>query len=67
MTKRPRRNLRVERWKRAVDLAKILFDDQGYHSRCFDYVLGSVETQEPPAGDVAIRKMLTRRRHPRCR
>lgn len=71
MTKRRRRNLRVERWKRAVELAKILFDDQGYHSRylddLLDYALGSVETQEPPADDVATRKTPNRRRHSRCR
>ena len=71
MTKRPRRNLRVERWKRAIELARILFDDQGYHSRylddLLDFALGAVDEQEPPIADPPRRKTFKRRRKPRCR
>lgn len=59
MKKRPHRNLRVERWKRAIELAKILFDDQGYHSRylddLLDFALEALEKQEPPVADPARR------------
>ena len=54
MKKRNRGNLRIERWKRAVELAKILFEDQGYHSLYLDdllsFALGAAENQDVGEG-----------------
>jgi hypothetical protein len=69
MTKRARRTLRAERWKRAVDLAKILFEDQGYHSLYLDdllsFALDAAEDQEIGAGPGPPRPK-TQRRTSRC-
>lgn len=59
MKKRNRHYLRVERWKRAIELAKILFEDQGYHSLYLDdllsFALGAAEGKEicPEVKDAA--------------
>lgn len=72
MKVRKRRNLRVERWKRAIEIAKILFEDQGYHSMylddLLDFALREVASQEavsisPPSNE----RTRKRRRKPRCR
>jgi hypothetical protein len=69
MTKRTHCNLRVERWKRAVDLAKILFDDQGYHSVYLDdllsFALDAADGREIGDGPDAPRPK-TQRRSRRC-
>jgi hypothetical protein len=57
MMKRRDRSLRAERWKRAVELAKILFEDQGYHSLYLDdllaFAVGAVEKQELPVPEAS--------------
>lgn len=69
MKKRGRRNLRVERWKRAVELAKILFADQGYHSLYLDdlltFALDAADGREIGEGPGPPRAT-TQRRSPRC-
>jgi hypothetical protein len=71
MKKRKRRNLRVERWKRAIELAKILFEDQGYRSLYLDdlraFALGAASEQDADAtSETSIAKTPKRRRNPRC-
>lgn len=69
MKKRRRRNLRAERWKRAIELAKILFEDQGYHSLYLDdllsFALGAAEDGD--ASDAPDRpRAKTPKRRRRC-
>lgn len=69
MTTRTRRNVRVERWKRAIEIAKILFKDQGYHSRYLDdllsFALDAADGREIGEGPDPPRSK-TQRRTPRC-
>ena len=71
MKKRRPQSLRVKRWKRAIELAKILFEDQGYHSLYIDdllaFAVGAVEKQELPVHDPPEAKTWKRRRRPRCK
>ena len=71
MMKRRDRSLRAERWKRAVDLAKILFEDQGYHSLYLDdlltFALGAAEEQNIGEGLAPPRPKTPKRcRYHRC-
>jgi hypothetical protein len=66
-----RRKLRVERWKRAIELAKILFEDQGYHSLylddLLDFALGAAANQDVGEGPTPPRPKTSKRcRNRRC-
>lgn len=62
MKARKRRNLRVERWKRAIELAKILFEDQGYHSLYLDDLLAFAVDAATDQGLDEARETKTRHR-----
>jgi hypothetical protein len=68
MKKRTRRNLRVERWKRAIELAKILFEDQGYHSLylddLLDFALGAAANHDLGEGPAPPKTSLHLMQHP---
>lgn len=70
MTHRTRRKLRIERWKRAIEIAKILFEDQGYHSLFLDdllpFALDAANGRDIGDGPDPPRAK-TPRRTPRCR
>lgn len=71
MMKRTDRTLRVERWKRAVELAKILFEDQGYHSVYLDdlltFAVGAADNQDVGEGPAPPRPKTPKRcRDHRC-
>lgn len=71
MKRRSCRNRRVDRWKRAVEIAKFLFEDQGYHSRYLDdllaFALDAVESEDiDRASERPSTKTPNRRRTHRC-